>query len=208
MRQSDISLDKYWETQSGYFRLATTVALGMGIIYGKLLYCHGVAEGNKDKKISTFEYNNRTVYQCLNNPFTADCGSLAMHLPPITIDDRPPPHKRARYDPNLHPATISVASENSVSTLTTTSDLPDILPTDVQKAIHVLKKGMPVNGHVQRGYCCRKHGQIIYYKKKRFFAPHAQVKKKTLLMSGFFQYYCSDKYLHLGTSPFYVTRLR
>ena len=58
MRQSDLSLEKYWVTQSGYFRLATTVALGMGITDGKLLYYHGVAEGNKDKKTSTLEYNN------------------------------------------------------------------------------------------------------------------------------------------------------
>ena len=91
MWQSDLSLEKYWVTQSGYFRLATTVALGMGITDGELLYCHGVAEGNKDNKISTLEYKNRTVYDCLNNPFTSDCGSPAMHLPPITIDDRPPP---------------------------------------------------------------------------------------------------------------------
>ena len=90
MRQSDLLLDKYWVTQSGYFILATTVALGMGIADGKLLYCHGVAEGNEDNKISTLEYNNNTVYDCFNNPFTAYCGSPAMHLPPITIDDRPP----------------------------------------------------------------------------------------------------------------------
>ena len=95
MRQSDLLLEKYWVTQSGYFRLATTVALGMGITDGKLLYCYGVAEGNKDKKISTLDFNNRTVYDCFNNPFTADCGSTDMHLPPITIDDRPPPHKRS-----------------------------------------------------------------------------------------------------------------
>ena len=37
MRQSNISLEKYWVTQSGYFRLATTVALGMGIKDGNLL---------------------------------------------------------------------------------------------------------------------------------------------------------------------------
>ena len=51
MRQSNISLDKYWVTQSGYFRLATTVSLGIGIEYGNLLYCHGVADRNVDKKI-------------------------------------------------------------------------------------------------------------------------------------------------------------
>ena len=90
MRQSDILLEKYWVTQSSYFRLATTMALGMCIAYGKLLYCHGVEEVNEDKKISTLEYKNRTVYGFFNDPFTADCGIPAMHLPPITIDDRPP----------------------------------------------------------------------------------------------------------------------
>ena len=152
MRQYDLSIEKYWVTQSGYFRLATTVASGIGIKDGEILYCRGVAKGNEDKKISTLEYNNRTVYECFNNPFTADFGSPAMHLPPITTDDRPPPHKRARYAPNLLPATISVASENSISTLTTPSDLPDILPTDSPKNIHFLKKGLPVKVRVHRGY--------------------------------------------------------
>ena len=62
MRQSGLALEKYLVTQSGYFILATTVALDVGIIYGKLLDCYGVAEGNEDKNISTFEYSNRTVY--------------------------------------------------------------------------------------------------------------------------------------------------
>ena len=47
----------------------------------------------------------------LNNTFTADFGSSAMHLPPITIDDKPRPHKRARYTPYLLPAAIYIASE-------------------------------------------------------------------------------------------------
>ena len=68
MPQSDMALEKYWITQSGCFRLATTVALGMGIIYGNLLYCHGVAEGNVDKKISTLEYKKRKFYDCLIIP--------------------------------------------------------------------------------------------------------------------------------------------
>ena len=88
----------------------------------------------------------------VTNPFTADCGSQAMNLTPITIDDRPPPPKRARYAPNLLPATISVASENSVSTLTTPSYFPDILPIDGQKTVHVLKKVLPVKVRVHRGY--------------------------------------------------------
>ena len=91
MEKSYLVLEKYWVTQSGYFRLATTVALVIGITYGKLLYCHGVTEGNMDKNISTLEYNNRTVYECFNNHFKDDFGSPSMHLHPITIDDRPPP---------------------------------------------------------------------------------------------------------------------
>ena len=34
MQQFDLELDKYCITQSDYFRLSTTVALGMGITYG------------------------------------------------------------------------------------------------------------------------------------------------------------------------------
>ena len=62
IRYSDLAIEKYWVTQSGYFRLATTLAFGTGIKDGKLLYCHGVAEGNVERKISKLEYNNRTVY--------------------------------------------------------------------------------------------------------------------------------------------------
>ena len=77
----------YW-----LFRLATTVELGMGITYGKLLYCHGVADGNVDKKISTLEYNIRKVYDCFNDPFTAYFGIPALNLHPITLYDRPHTH--------------------------------------------------------------------------------------------------------------------
>ena len=119
-----------------------------------------VAEGNEDNKISTLEYNNRTVYDCFNNPFTADCGSPAMHLPPITIDDRPPPPpKRARYAPNLFPATISVASENSVSTLTTPSDLKDILPTDGPKTLHVSYSSILCGLYLSQAHISSEHGE-------------------------------------------------
>ena len=77
-----------------------------------------------------------------------------MHLPPITIDDIPHPHKRARYTPYLIPAAISVASENDVSTLTTPSDSPYILPTDDPNTLNVMKKYMHLKGRVHRGYCC------------------------------------------------------
>ena len=77
--------------------------------------------------------------------------------------------KKACYTPDLLPAAISVASENSVSTLTTPSDLPDILPTDYHNTLHVMEKYMPLEGRVHRGYCCRKYGRKRCYKKTRFY---------------------------------------
>ena len=50
IRQSNLALKEYFVTQSGYFRFATTVALGVGITYRNLLYYHGVSEGNVDRK--------------------------------------------------------------------------------------------------------------------------------------------------------------
>ena len=96
--------------------------LGVGITDGKLLYSHGVSEGVVDRKISTLEYTNKTVYEWLNNPFKVDFVRPDMYLPPITIDDRPPLHKRALYTPYLLPDAISVASENYVITFTIPSD--------------------------------------------------------------------------------------
>ena len=74
------------------------MALVIGIKYGKLLYCHGVVEENMDKKISTLEYNNRTVYDWFNHPFTADFGSPDIHLPLKTIYDIPLPPRIKETD--------------------------------------------------------------------------------------------------------------
>ena len=169
MRQSDLALEKYWVTQSGYFRLATTVALGMGIADGNLLFCHGISEESVDKKISAREYNNSAVYECCNNPFTSDFGSPALNLPPITIDDRPHPHKISRYTPDLLPSTISVASENSVKALTTPFDFTDILLYDDPNTLHVMKKDVTYQGMSNIRYCGRKHDQNRCYKNKRLY---------------------------------------
>ena len=145
MLQSYLELEKYWLTQSGYFRPATTVALGMVITDGKMLFCHGISKVNVDKEISTIEYNNMTVYYFFNNPFSDDFGSPYLNLPPITIDYRVRPHKRSRYTPVLLPDTISVASENSISTFTTPSDLPQLFPltSDDPKPFHAMNKDNP-----------------------------------------------------------------
>ena len=82
----------------------------MGIIYGKIIFCHVISEESVDKKISTGEYNNRTVYECYDNPFTAGFCSQSLNIPPINIDDRPHPHKISHDTPDLLPDTIYFAS--------------------------------------------------------------------------------------------------
>ena len=51
MSKYDLAIEEYWVIQSGYFRLATTAALGMGMTYGKLLFCHGIWEESVEKTI-------------------------------------------------------------------------------------------------------------------------------------------------------------
>ena len=108
------------------------------------------------------EYTSRTVYDCFNNPFTADCGSPALNLPSITIDDIPCPDKIARYTPYLLPSAISVASKNYVSTLTTPSDLTQLflLNSDDTNPRHTMKKDEPYRGRLKIGYCSRKRNKI------------------------------------------------
>ena len=43
MRQSYLELEECWVTQSGYFRLATTVVLGTGTTDAKLPFCRGIS---------------------------------------------------------------------------------------------------------------------------------------------------------------------
>ena len=129
------------------------------------------------------EYNNRKVYECFNNPFTYDFGSPSLNLRYITIDDRPPPpHKKACYTTDLLPAAISVASENSVSPLSTYYDLPDLLPTDDPNPLHVIKKDVHFLGMVYKDTVVRNMIKICY-KNTRFYCSTCSDKKKKL-------YYC------------------
>ena len=133
----------------------------MGIINGKLLFYHGISNASDGKNLSTKEYNEKTVYDCFNNTFTSNFVITALNLPPITIDDRPHPHKRSRYTPDMLPVAISVASENSVSTLNTPSDSEQLflLPTDNYNPLCEITKYEPYRGSVRRGYCCKKHDE-------------------------------------------------
>ena len=179
MWQSNLGLEKYWVTQSGYFRLATTVALGMGITYAKLLFSHGVPEQSKDKTISTKEYNDRTVYHCSDNHFSVDSGTPDLILPPIPIDDSPHPNKKARYTSDPLPADISVTSGKSVSTLTTPSGHPQLFEpkSDNHDVHHTIMSDKPFHGRTKRGYCSRCHGGKRYYKNRSSIAPHVQLTK-------------------------------
>ena len=50
MRQTYLVIDKYRVTQSGYFIIATTEVLDMGITFRKLLFCHGIIEEIKGQE--------------------------------------------------------------------------------------------------------------------------------------------------------------
>ena len=157
MHQYELSLEKYWVTQSGYFRLSTTLALGTSIKYGKLLFCHGVLEGNIYKEISMIEYNTRKVYYCLNNSFTSNFGRPDLNLPPITIDDRPSPHKWYRCTPDMLPATIYVAPEISVSTFITPSDSAQVVPLISDDNTYHTTREILGRGTEKIGYWSRHH---------------------------------------------------
>ena len=97
--------------KSGYFRHATTVELGMGITYGKLLLCHDISEKTRDKKTSMIDYNNREVYDFFDNPFTVDCGIPDLNITHMAINDNQQPNKIAHYTPDSLPSSVYVESE-------------------------------------------------------------------------------------------------
>ena len=105
MWQCDLALEKYLVTQTTYFRIGTTVALGMEIADATFLFCHSIEMGNKDKGITTRDCNGGTVFDCFNNPFSINYSTPSMNLPHITIADSPHP-------PQI--GNTSVASEDSL----------------------------------------------------------------------------------------------
>ena len=92
-----------------------------------------------------------------------------MNLPPITIYDRPRPHKISQYTPDMLPAAISIASGNYFSTLNTPSNSPDLLTSDDTNTLHVMKKYVPFLGRFHILYSCRKHYKKRCYKKTKLY---------------------------------------
>ena len=93
IRQYDLGLDKYWVTQSGYFRREITVVLGTGIKYVTIIFCHVISVKNRDKQISIIDQKDWKTYNCFKNIFEFDCGIQNINLNLIPIDDRPRPPK-------------------------------------------------------------------------------------------------------------------
>ena len=56
MWQYEIALEKYWVTQSEIFFTCNSSSIGMGITKRKLVFWHGISEGNVDKKFLTRKY--------------------------------------------------------------------------------------------------------------------------------------------------------
>ena len=84
------------------------------------------------------------------------------------------------------PDAISIASEMYFSTLTTPSDLPDIIPSDYTNTIHVMNKDTHFLGGMKRGYRFRKHDQIRCYKKTRLYCyTYSDKSKKIIIVMGF-----------------------
>ena len=101
-----------------------------------------------------------------------------MNLPPIIFYDRPHPHKRSQYTPDLLPADIYVASDNYFITLTNPSYSKDLLPSDDSNTLHVMSKDVLFLSSLKIGYFCRRHDQKICYKKTRFYFSTCSDKKK------------------------------
>ena len=153
IRKSDIALDKYWVTQSGYFRLANTLALGMGITDGKLLHFHGLKRG-------IWKRNNQHWITTTGRFMTASVillqlilvSQICIYLPSSSMID--PPNIK-------EPAITQICSK-----------LTSLLPLKIlldSATLQFMNKDLPFKVRLNRGYCCSKHVQIICYKNKRFY---------------------------------------
>ena len=186
MRQSDLAVDKYWVTYSGYFRLVTTVTLVIGITYGNFLFCHGISEQSNNKTIPMKEYNNRTVYDCFNNPFLVYGGSPALNLSTLTIGDSPCPKTISQYTSDPLPDAIYVTSGNYDSTLTILSEFPQFPVFNYYNpdTEHTIMSDNPLRVREKRGYGSRFHDGKIRYKKPRLYCYVCSINKRVYCLHG------------------------
>ena len=72
-------------------------------------------------------YNDKTVYDCFNNPFMDNFLRKYLNIPPMPIGNITCPNKTSHYTSEPLPAKIYVTSEKYVSTLTTPSNPPQFI---------------------------------------------------------------------------------
>ena len=109
---------------------------------------------NTERKILKREYNNRTVHDCFNDPFTFYGIIPPLNLPPIPIDDSPHSNKRSRYTSATSPAAIYVTSGKSNIKCTTPSDHQKVLllSYDDPDTQHTIMSDNTCSGRTTRGY--------------------------------------------------------
>ena len=103
------------------------------------------------------------------------------------------------------PAAISIASEESISTLTTPSDLPYLFPSDDPNNFHVINKDVPFLGRAKIGYHCRKRDKKDAKKRQGSIALHVLIRARYFVIVIGFPLLIQRQVFFLGTSSFYVT---
>ena len=70
-RQSDLKLEKYWVTQDGYFRLATTL-FGITVTDAWRAYQWHLANNHRHKDQPILEFANILAFDCFENQFSKE----------------------------------------------------------------------------------------------------------------------------------------
>ena len=79
-------------------------------------------------------------------------------------------------------ASVSVVSENYLSTLTTPFYLTDFLPYDDHNTLFVMRIDVPVRGRVHRGYCSWRHAHKDATQLQDSLAPHALIRTQNFII--------------------------
>ena len=124
-RQNTLKLEKWWVTQSGYFRIATTF-LGITVTDAWKCFCHGVKRSHEDKDIGIIEFSERLAYDCLNNNFTTDFGTPSRNLLAMTPqsicstnftatmrEERTRPRKKLKMTSSLNASKMDIVKDTS-----------------------------------------------------------------------------------------------
>ena len=121
-----------------------------------MLWCFRSKQG---KINSPRKYNESTVYECFNKPFSVDRGSPDLNPPHIIIGDSYRPNKRYQYTPDTLPAAIDISPVKYISNPNKTSESPQVilLNFDAPKTDHTIMKYKPFHTTEKIGYLSGSH---------------------------------------------------